>query len=117
MYLDKSNKTLQLVLAAAKTTLDCHFSGVYSDTKRDAAFLGTQFTGRSNGLTIVTVVPAPGDITGREIPEFFFYNADTAPVTVILQYFDGTTTTIIKKTTLNAGQTLTYEQFYGWQVN
>lgn len=117
MLLDKSTTKLQVVLAAAKTTNDCDFSGYASDIKRDAIVPGVLYHGNTNGVTVVDAISAPADNTAREIVEFIVYNKDTANVTVIVQYNVNGIVFIVKKSTLTAGQSLTYQKKFGWQVN
>lgn len=117
MLLDKSSTRLQIVLAGAKTTLDCDWSAVVNDVTRDAVVPGILYTGVTDGATVVNAIPAPADITARQITELFVYNKDSANVVVFVQYIIGVTVRIIKKSTLTPGQTLTYQTEFGWTVN
>lgn len=117
MILSKETQSLQVFLAGAKITNDCDFSAFFIDVKRDATWAPQLVKGHSNGVTPVTVVPAPDQITSRDIQRFFFYNNDTANVTVTVKYVDTGGDTLIKKATLTPGQTLSFGINFGWQVN
>lgn len=117
MLLSKETQKLEVILAAAKTTVDCDFSVTYVDKKRDAQWSGQLFYGKSNGVAAVVATPAPDQITSRDIERFFFHNTDSAAVTVTVRYNDGGVITNIKTSTLNSKQTLSFGVNFGWMVN
>lgn len=117
MLLDKSDRSVIVQLLAAKTTLDCMWSGSYFDTKKEAEFPGASVAGLTNGVTPVTLIPVPSDNMARAIKEIFVYNNDSANVTVIISYKFTATSYIVKKSLLTPGQTLTYQDDYGWIVS
>lgn len=90
MNLDSPTKSLQIVLGEAKTTNDCDITSSYADST-GAFALGNENV-KSNGVTIVTVVTAPGASVQRQVKEVRLTNNDTVTHTVTFQLFDGTNT-------------------------
>ena len=62
--------------------------------------------GALNGTTEVTLVAAPGAGVKRTVQMIAIYNADTAAVTLTVQYDHGGTDRIMYKVTLAVGETL-----------
>jgi len=74
--------------------------------------------GQSNGINPVTVVPAPNEGTKRQIQELTIYNPNTSAVTVTVQVKNNSAsiTSIKKKQTLQAKETLQYTENIGWKI-
>lgn len=115
MILDTTSKTLEVILAAVKTTNDCEIFADFIDTVSGATFVPGSTLSLSNGTTAVTAVAAPAASTQRQIKSFSFYNADTANVAVTIRLFDGTNRKRIQVLTMAPGAALFYSQEAGWQ--
>jgi hypothetical protein len=72
--------------------------------------------GTTNSTTPVTVVAAPAAATQRQIRMLSVYNVTAVSQTVTLRYNDNTTTRIILKVSLSAGDTLFYVDGNGFQT-
>lgn len=70
--------------------------------------------GTTNGTTPVTVVPSPGSSVNRVLKRLSVYNADTAAISVLLQFKDTATSTT---TTIDASGTLAVGQVYTFGIN
>lgn len=116
MILDTTSKTVEVVLAAAKTTNDCEWTADYIDTANGTTFQPANGVGVSNGTTAVTAVAAPAASTQRSVRAFSFYNADTVGTTVTVRLNDGTNTRRVVSVSLVAGQSLVYTPEAGWAV-
>lgn len=108
LVLDATTKSITLVLAAAKTSVDCDIVATWADNT------GTVFTEGgtdlvSNGTTPVTVVASPAASTRRIVKTITVYNSDTGAVTATLNYVSSGGTRIISKATLAVGEKLTLE--------
>ena len=58
MNLDTTSKIIQIVLGEPKTTNDCNVTCAYADSTSSTFVLGNNNV-NSNGVSAVTVVPAP----------------------------------------------------------
>lgn len=74
-------------------------------------------TGKISSATVSTMLAAPG-VPGvvRNVQTIFAYNADVTSATLKINKLSGAVSTIIKQQVLTTGQTLTYEDGFGWQV-
>ena len=96
MILDTTSKTMQIVLAEAKTTNNCNITAAYVDVTTTAFTPGNNNV-ESNGTSPVTVVAAPSASTQRQVKEIWLYNNDTVTHNVILQLYDGSNTWILEQ--------------------
>ena len=116
MILDNTSKTIQIVLGEAMTTTQPEYTTAYEDINvAGGTFVAGATDGSLNGVALVTVIAAPASSTQRRVKEISVYNSDTVNHAVTVQYYDGTNTELIVKTTIAPGQTL----WYGggsWQV-
>lgn len=120
IYLDSITK-LEIVLTAAKTTndMDCsvnYYDVGYTRTEETNLLKGFMKRTASNGTTdaIICAVPEVGRI--RNVKTIFINNRDTAAKTVIVKTDNGTSEFIVAKRSLNADQTMVYEDGFGWSV-
>lgn len=119
--LDTTNRKLQAFLsgAAATTnpTVSVFFHDLLRQTKDDQSEYprAPQFTVLA-GTTETDVCAAPEQGTTRHIDGVQVFNADTAAVTVTVCIDDSGTNRILVKRQLQVGQTLFYENGYGWDV-
>lgn len=105
----KNTDTLEVLLGGAVATSQCPLIAAYSDIASDATTCAPNSTdGQTNNTTAVTWVAAPGSGNVRQISYLSLYNADTASITVTVRINNGTTTRIIRKFTLNAGESIAY---------
>ena len=107
MNLDTTSKSLEIVLAGAVTSNQLDFVAGYAD------YDGTAFTpgandGTSNDTTAVTIVSAPSSGSYRTVKYISIYNNDTSAADLTIQLNNSTTTIIITKISLTAGETLIY---------
>lgn len=116
MILDTTSKTLEIILASAKTTNDCEYTADYVDTQSGTTFAPANTIGLSNGTSAVTAVAAPAASTQRAIRAFTFYNADTVNTTVTVRLYDGTNRRRVIVMTLTPGQSLVFTPEAGWAV-
>jgi hypothetical protein len=122
--LDGTTISLQVVLAGAVTTNEaqcyCVYYDVLSQTKSGTEeYKRAARVQNTNGATAVTAVASPANTNvTRMIEHICVYNYDTVSVTATVQVYNstGTVTTRLKKTALNAGQSLVYEHGAGWLV-
>ena len=115
MLLTANTQELLVQLAAPHTTIVPDFYSVYVDKIKDA-ITPANFSGTFDNTPTVAV-GSPANNTSRNITELQIYNGDSVSNTVIVSFFDGTNTRILKKSTLTAGQTLTYIRLEGWSVS
>lgn len=115
MILDTTLKTIEIVLAGAKTTNDCEYTVDYADTNSGTTFVPAGSMGVTNGTSAVTAVPAPTGVQ-RHVKALTVYNADTVSSTVTVRMYDGTNRRILIKTILASGQSLVWTADVGWSV-
>ena len=108
LVLDATNNIIRAVMAAPAATNNPQFSSHYADNDGTTFVEGSE-GGVLNGTTNVTLVTAPAASTRRIVKSIALYNADTAAVTVNIQYFDGTNARTIANVTLAVGDTWTLE--------
>ncbi len=115
--LDATNKKLQIVLSAAKTTNDCPVVSTYGDisTTNGATTLIENDT-TSNGTTATDIVSAPSSGFTRAIKGVSVYNADTVATIVTIQYVNNVTVRILCQVLLSPGQTLVYSENGQWLI-
>lgn len=120
LYLDSSTK-LDIVLTAAKTTndMDCtvnFFDIGFTRTEDTNQLKGFMKRTASNGTTDANICTAPEVGRIRNVKSIFIHNRDTAAKTVVIKTDNGTTEFIVAKRSLNADQTLVYEDGFGWSL-
>lgn len=110
---DTPTRSMVVALAGAAATTEPSWISSWED----AVAVGTDF-GVTTGATEVTIVPAPSEqATGtRKLASFSLYNRDTAAVVVTVTYRDsiGPSSHILQSITLQAGESMIYEQNSGW---
>ena len=86
MRLDATRR-LEIVLAGAKTTNDCDLTVDYTPWNLEGVpAIPASFNAVSNGVTEVVALAAPSANSKiNEIDQIFFYNRDTANVTVTIK--------------------------------
>lgn len=96
--LDRTNRSIEALLGGAVATTQPEVVVSYRDkpNPQSREFLpGSKIT-QTNSATPVTIVPAPGNATLREIDFVSLRNRDTASVNATIRYNDnGTTYTIV----------------------
>jgi len=105
LVLNSTTQTIEAFLSGAVTVTQPPFYAAWADND------GTTFTeGESDGVlnntNVVTVVAAPAASTRRVVRSIIIYNADTAEITVTLQFNNNGTTRILYKQTVQPGDSL-----------
>ncbi|RLC87089.1 MAG: hypothetical protein DRJ03_06920 [Chloroflexi bacterium] len=105
LVLDMTTKSIQVVLGAAVTTNELDCVAHYAD-EDGASFTEGNNALNTNGTTAVTLVAAPAAATRRLISDYSVFNADTAVATVTVQMVVGASVFILRKKSLQPGDTL-----------
>lgn len=118
MLLAYKTRTLELKLTEAKVTSEVEICVQYEDTKPEGFISPQEDLVFSNGVTPVTIVPAPSDNWVRRIAEILIFNADTVQHEVTVQLKDSGAIGIRRciRSILLPGQTLEYTDDYGWST-
>lgn len=121
IYLDTPNRKIQIVLGAAITTNQLEITTHFYDTTPQATttvIRGGSKLSNSNDTTDVDIVEAPA-LQGiiRNVHTITVHNKDTVLSTVSVKIDDGGTEKILVKMTIASGDTLTYDDGFGWQVS
>ena len=123
MFKLDSTRALEITLAASITSNQLQGAVSYIDMPQNQLSanklnrLGAESTFTSSHATDVTAVPAPLVVgTIREWDGLNIYNSDSATAQVTVKINTSNTDTILKKHTLNPGQTLFCTQQSGWGV-
>lgn len=108
LVLDTVAKSIEVALTGAVATNEPHFVSTWADSD------GTSFTegatdGLLSGATDVTAVASPAADTQRIVKSLAVYNADTADVTLLVKYDNGTNQRTLVAVTLNPGDTWTLD--------
>lgn len=106
-------KTLEALLDGAPATNQLPWVTSWGDLTA-TAIVPDGDDGVTNGVTAVTIVPAPGADTKRQIRNITIYNADTASRIVTVRLNNNGTTRQMVKATLAPGDSLVYEWGRGW---
>ncbi|HEX7828638.1 MAG TPA: hypothetical protein VF787_03245 [Thermoanaerobaculia bacterium] len=120
IILDDKTRSLTIVLSGAKTVNDCPFSASYEDAAPGASVRGTSVgtnPGKTNGVTVVTVVPAPPDGFQRKLKSFNLSNQDTAACTYLIKIADSDDANgpyTVTQITLQTLESLMYEEGFGF---
>lgn len=114
MILLASTSALLRVITSAAVPVDVHASWVdLSGSTVTPGQDNTQITTASS----TTVIPSPGASTARNVKGFLIRNKSaTTGVMITIEHTDGTTTVELVKQSLNAGESLIYEDGQGWSV-
>jgi hypothetical protein len=115
MFLDNANRKLQVILAAAKSSVDCPVVVDWVDITASATTPGPTPT-VTNGVTAVDIVPAPGGSTQRKVNGLSLVNVDTGAITPTIRLFDNSTLSTLFKATLQVGEALYYTDVEGFFV-
>lgn len=115
--LDKTTRTIMVVMGAAKTTTEptCAIA-FYDENLAGDDTKGALQTSTFNDTTDVTACAAPPQSFVRCIESITVYNADTVAQAVTVKIDDNGTQTRLIKYNLTAGQSLVYENQGGWNV-
>lgn len=113
IVLGSSTEVLRARLAAAPSANQPTFLFAYGDDN-GSPVLGNS-RGTLSGTSNVNLVGSPTPNVQRAIHSGSIYNADTAPVTLIVEHYDGTTAYAVTQVTLSAGATLELANG-GWQI-
>ena len=117
MILDNVNRRLQVVLSAAKTTLDMPVVIDFEDYVAGGANpVRGMAINSTNGVTSVDVLTSPDANSKRKITNFAIYNKDTAAKTVQVSIIDGGTAYLIQDVTLAVDDVLGFTDAAGWYV-
>lgn len=113
MYLDSTLRKMQVVLGAAKATLDCPVLVDYVDITATTTTPGL-YPSLTNGTTAVDMLPAPAASTQRKVNGVSIHNKDTASINVQINLLDNATSYQIIDLVLPIGDTLGYTDTQGW---
>lgn len=119
MILDTINRSLRVVLAGAVATTQADVLASFVDLDLAAvppAFAPAANVAVTNGVTPVSIVPAPAANTQRQTKFVSICNRDMAAMTATVQYLDTATVYEIVTVTLQPGSTLQYTDGVGWRV-
>jgi len=110
LKLDSTLKSLEVVLAGAPATTQVPIvvSYVEIDQTTFAVTTMSELDYASNGVTAVSIIPAPAAGKTRKVDFLSIVNVDTAPVTVTVRVNNNGTMRIVKKITLAVGDNLEY---------
>ena len=102
--------------AAATTNPACYAS--YGDEVLGRALVvGNNGGAALSGASNVTLVAAPTDADARRLVSYIsIANVDTAAVTVVVEFYDGSTARELARVTLAVNSTLEYVAGLGWRV-
>lgn len=113
IVLDATDETIEVDLDAAHTTNALKCFACYRDITTTAYTPGNQ-AADTNGTTEVTAISAPAASTQRVVDYIGVYNADTATHAVTIKFDKAATESVLCKRTVQAGQTLYYQEGTGW---
>jgi len=115
MILDSITDVLQFKLGSSITTSQLDFDVSYN-TITSTSVTPAKLTGVSNNGTAVTLMPSPGASEQNLLKGATIYNNDTTSKTVLILYYNGTTTTQIFNAVLAPSDVLEYTLEKGWEV-
>ncbi len=102
-----STGKLQAKLASAVAASEVQVVATYVDAASVSLEADTD-TSQTNGATAVDIVAAPAASVTRKVQLLNFYNQDTAPVTLTVQYLDNATTRVLWQGELLPAESLQY---------
>ena len=119
IVVDSVTKFIKVVLGGAVVANQPHVVATYADLVQapNVAYPPVAVDTLTNGATPVTVIAGPS-VAGvkRKMQFLSVFNADTAVVTVTVQYVSGANTRNLIKVPLAIGDLLFYTEDEGWQV-
>lgn len=107
MILDKSDRSLQVLLGEARSSLDCDIVAAYGDSTA-TTFVPGASQGATDGMAPVVAVDAPGIGVQRQVQELRVFNNDDVPHSITLQLVDGATVRIVRSLLIPAGGEFIY---------
>jgi hypothetical protein len=110
-----TTSSLEMVLAGAISTVQPEYTVSWCDGS-SSAYAGKSKVGALNGVTAVTVVPAPAAGVVSDIDYLSITNSDSSASTVTVNYNDNGTLRKVIKIDLGIGDTLHYTHGSGWRV-
>jgi hypothetical protein len=116
MLLDRTSRSLVLVLGEAHTTNPVTACAHYEDVSNENHVPITQITA-SNGTTPVAIVSAPAANTARRLRDCYVCNNDTVAHNVLVYVLDGAAVTYQAKLVLGVAQTLQFTMEKGWFID
>jgi hypothetical protein len=118
ILLDTTTRTLEVLLGGAVTTSQLPAVATYVDTSFTGAtpVAPASSNTATNNTTAVTVLAAPAASTQRKLLFLSLFNADTVAAVVTLRYNDNGTLRKVLAPTLQAGETLLYNDGEGFRV-
>ena len=109
--------SLQIQLSGSVATNECPWSASWTAiTAGTYDYAPNESDGTTNGATPVTIVASPGSSITRTLKSFFLRNADTALVTVHVEYNNNSTLREIYSAILQVGDCLQYVDTEGFFV-
>lgn len=115
MFLDATNRKIQVILAGAKNTNDCPVVSDWVDITTTTMTPGCTVI-NTNGATAVDIVGSPGASTQRKVNYISIHNADVVATTATVRYNDNTTLYTLVKVILAVGDILIFTDPGGWFV-
>lgn len=118
MILDSTSKRVRAFLAGAPAVNQPEWNASWADHDGTAqTFVPAHLNGVLNGTTPVDIVTAPGAATTqRQVKLISLFNADTAPVTMTVEVFDGADSRRWIRAVLLTLETLAWEPGGTWTV-
>jgi hypothetical protein len=116
MILDNTADVLQFKLGSSVTTAQLDFDVSYNIIT-STSITPAKLTGVSNDTTAVTLIPSPSTNRQSLLKGATIYNNDTTSKTVLILYYNGSTTTQIFNATLAPSDVLKYTLEKGWEVS
>lgn len=114
MILDTINRKLVIVLAGAKTSVDCPFVCSWTDVTTTTSTPGVSL-GTTNGVTQADLVVAPAGSTQRVVRYINLENSDTGSITVTISYSDSGVLKTLISLTMQIGENLVWTGA-SWEV-
>jgi len=115
MILDNTTDVLQFKLGSSITTSQLDFVVSYN-TISSTSVTPAKLTGVSNNGTAVTLMSSPSASQQNLLKSASIYNRDTTNKTVLILYYNGTTTTQIFNAVLAPSDVLKYTLEKGWET-
>ena len=112
--LDATTKSLELIMLAAPTTQPAFYAS-WSEQSA-TAYGGKSNAGAANGVTAVTLVPAPASGVTSDIDDLHIHNADAASQTIVVRLNTSGVFVTLFKAILASLDTLIYTHGQGWRV-
>lgn len=115
--LDNTHRSLRAVLSgAAATQPDVVVSFIDKTTKAFPPIRSGTHLSKTNGVTAVTICPAPSNLTVREVEAIFLKNNNASTVTATINYNDNGSDYKLVAISVGSSETLFYTASSGWNV-